>query len=42
MSALLTSLTTVGTQIFSTIGNICTTIVGSVKEFSQIGLQFLG
>ena len=42
MSALLTSLTTVGTQIFSTIGNICTTIVGQPILLLTVGFLFVG
>ena len=42
MSALLTSLTTVGTQILSTIGNICTTIVGQPILLLTVGFLFVG
>ena len=42
MSALLTSFTTVGTQIFSTIGNICTTIVGQPILLLTVGFLFVG
>ncbi len=42
MSALLTSLTTVGTEIFSTIGTICSTIVGQPILLLTVGFLFVG
>ena len=42
MSELLTSLTTVGTKIFATIGDVCSTIVGQPLLLLTVGFLFVG
>jgi len=42
MSGLLTSLSTVGTKIFATIGDVCSTIVGQPLLLLTVGFLFVG